>query len=60
MKRLLLLLSLVALVFAIPASDVLARGNTETVCHKGREISVAPQAVPAHLAHGDSLGACPT
>ena len=27
-------------------------GNSQT-------LSVAPSAVPAHLAHGDSLGACP-
>ena len=31
-----------------------------TICHKGRTISVAAPAVPGHLAHGDSLGPCPT
>ncbi len=31
-----------------------------TVCHNGkRSISVSANAVPAHLAHGDTLGACP-
>ncbi len=31
-----------------------------TVCHKGKNsISVSANAVPAHLAHGDTLGACP-
>ena len=31
-----------------------------TVCHKGKgSISVSANAVPAHLAHGDALGACP-
>ena len=55
MKRLLLLLSLVALVFAIPVSDVLAGGHRVDVCHKGRIISVAPQAVEAHEAHGDAF-----
>ena len=30
-----------------------------TLCHNGHEISVAQSAVPAHLAQGDTLGACP-
>ncbi len=31
-----------------------------TICHKGkRTISVGAPAVPAHLAHGDTLGPCP-
>jgi len=33
-------------------------GRKVTICHNGHTISVAPQAVPAHLAHGDILGAC--
>lgn len=28
------------------------------VCHKGKEICIAPQAVEAHLKHGDALGSC--
>ncbi len=31
-----------------------------TICHKGRQtITVAAQAVDAHLGHGDTLGPCP-
>jgi hypothetical protein len=30
-----------------------------TVCHKGKNtLSIDGSAVPAHLAHGDSIGAC--
>jgi hypothetical protein len=29
------------------------------ICHNGIEICVAPEAVPAHLDHGDILGHCP-
>jgi len=33
-------------------------GETETVCHHGRPIEVAAEAVHTHLVHGDALGAC--
>ncbi len=33
-------------------------GRKVTLCHNGHTISVAPQAVRAHLAHGDYLGPC--
>jgi hypothetical protein len=41
-----------------------ANGEKVLVCHKpdkkgGHTLSVAAPAVPAHLAHGDKLGACP-
>ena len=32
--------------------------NKVTICHKGQTITVAQPAVPAHRAHGDTLGAC--
>ncbi|MCK7591764.1 T9SS type A sorting domain-containing protein [Subsaxibacter sp. CAU 1640] len=38
-------------------------GNNEakvTICHGGNEICVSPNAVQAHLNHGDALGSCGT
>jgi len=29
-----------------------------TICHKGHTITIAQAALPAHLAHGDTVGAC--
>jgi hypothetical protein len=29
------------------------------VCHRGRTLNISANAVPAHLRHGDTLGACP-
>lgn len=34
-------------------------GKKTTVCHKGKKsISIGNSAVPAHLRHGDTVGAC--
>ncbi len=33
-------------------------GDKVTLCHQGHALSVARNAVPAHLAHGCTLGAC--
>ena len=30
-----------------------------TICHKGKTITVAEPALPAHLNHGDTVGPCP-
>lgn len=30
------------------------------ICHKGQTKKVVAAAVPGHLAHGDTLGPCPT
>ena len=34
------------------------QGNLVAICHNCRVIFVSPRAVQAHLAHGDTLGAC--
>ena len=35
-------------------------GGLVQICHKGDAIYVSSNAVPAHLAHGDNVGDCPT
>ena len=58
-------LVVVALLLAGAAVAVYALAPARvTVCHKpdkdaAHTITVASSAVPAHLAHGDQLGACP-
>ena len=41
-------------------NDVRCGNNMDKVkvCHKGKEICIAAEAVQAHLNHGDSLGSC--
>lgn len=53
-----------SIVFNIPPTQkVEATLSHVTICHKESQpwqtLSVAIAAIPAHLAHGDSLGACP-
>lgn len=38
--------------------DVRCGNNKILVCHNGHTICISPNAVPAHLAHGDYLGNC--
>jgi hypothetical protein len=37
-----------------------SKGDKVMLCHKGEVICVSPNAVKAHLNHGDELGACTT
>ncbi len=34
------------------------KNDKVSICHNGNVLCVAPSAIPAHLAHGDNLGAC--
>ncbi len=58
MKRILMLISLAALLLAIPVSNMMAKAEKQDICHKGNTINVAMSAVQAHVAHGDTIGAC--
>jgi hypothetical protein len=64
MRTKLLVLVSIAGLLAIAAVPVLAarggtgRGHNVPICHRGHTINVDPHAVPAHLRHGDSAGAC--
>ena len=43
---------------ALSSVSVFSANDKVTICHKGKEISVASSAVSAHEKHGDSLGEC--
>lgn len=59
MKKLTMSLALLAL-FGF-AHGVIAAENKITICHKNVETAAVPSsAVPGHLGHGDTLGACGT
>ena len=62
MKNLLLMLLLVAALFVAVSVNPVQAGEKVDICHfppgntdNVQFISVAPSAVPAHLAHGDAL-----
>lgn len=57
MKRALFALTILAAV-GITAGSVEAHTDTEKMCHEGTTIEVPNDAVPAHLAHGDTDGRC--
>jgi hypothetical protein len=64
MRRIALAVIFVALVASVGSA---APSDKVTICHippgnprNAHTIVVAESAVPAHLAHGDSLGACTT
>lgn len=57
-----LALASIALVAVVMVMGMVAPAMAGTakveICHKGETITVSEKAVPAHLKHGDSLGAC--
>ena len=59
MKRLAMLIVVVlGLTVLAPVLPRVAEAPSVTIIHKGKAITVAASAVPAHLAHGDSLDVC--
>ena len=69
MRSVLISLAITALVLFGALGAAFAGGGNQKVslCHfppgnpdNGHTITVSEKAVPAHLAHGDSLGECPT
>ena len=53
-----LLSGFLLLVSAGLGANAFADEHKQVICHKGEDLSVAASAVPAHMAHGDSIGAC--
>ena len=58
--RKIVLVAVLALSAVISSASVAlaASPGKAWVCHNGHTISVSVRAVPAHVAHGDAVGAC--
>lgn len=61
MKRILAVLAAALLCgCAVVYEPDLSSEKTTVMCHKGKQTLVLPdEAVAAHIAHGDTYGACP-
>jgi len=57
-KIFILLLVMSASVITAITAFAPSKAEKITLCHKGKTIKVDESAVAAHLAHGDTLGAC--
>jgi hypothetical protein len=43
-----------------PPTETATTSDKVVICHKGKEtITISVDALPAHLAHGDTIGSCP-
>ncbi len=52
-------IALVAVVMTLSiAAPAMAGSEKVEICHKGETITVSENAVPAHIGHGDTVGAC--
>ena len=58
MRRLLLIATLCVMALATPLTMAAASAGKTAMCHNSHTINVSVNAVAAHLAHGDTLGAC--
>jgi len=55
-----LLISSIFVAFSVFTFATPALASTKvTVCHNGHTITINQSALPAHLKHGDTEGACP-
>lgn len=50
--------SAITLFASVSSSKADKKAEKVTLCHKGKTIKIDESAVAAHLAHGDTLGAC--
>ena len=65
-RRWIVLFALAAVATALLVGTIAARNEQVTICHippgnpsNAHTITVSESAVPAHQAHGDTLGPCP-
>lgn len=53
-----MLSTIILLTLASVSVNSFGDSEKEEICHKGKEISVAPSAVAGHMKHGDTEGSC--
>jgi len=58
MKKLLIGFTALSAMMVFKAVGAQQTETKVTICHKGNSLCISPDAVPAHLGHGDKLGNC--